>query len=164
MHIRKLKEEDAEQFLELNKQLDDTGYMLYDPGERQTSVENQRKGIARMIDNPSNHFLVAVENESLIGFIAAFRGNLNRNKHSAYLVLGVDKNYRGRGIASMLFEEIFFWSRNHGITRLELTVIKHNQPAFNLYSKMGFILEGEKIHSLMIEGEPVNEYYMYKLM
>ncbi|MFC3899743.1 hypothetical protein [Aliicoccus persicus] len=43
MEIRQLKEEDAEQFLELNKQLDDTGYMLYDPGERQMNVEEQRK-------------------------------------------------------------------------------------------------------------------------
>lgn len=34
MNIRQLKEEeeDAAQFLELNKQLDDTRYMLYDPG------------------------------------------------------------------------------------------------------------------------------------
>lgn len=46
MEIRQLKEEDAAQFLELNKQLDDTGYMLYDPGERQMNVEEQRKAIA----------------------------------------------------------------------------------------------------------------------
>jgi hypothetical protein len=29
---------------------------------------------------------------------------------------------------------------------------------------MGFILEGEKVHSLIINGEPVNEYYLYKLL
>lgn len=164
MEIRQLKEEDAAQFLELNKQLDDTGYMLYDPGERKMNVEEQRKAIAQMKADPSAHFLVAVEDESLMGFIAVLREKLKRNRHSAYLVLGVDKNYRGQGVASALFEKVFYWSQIQGISRLELTVIKHNHPALNLYSKMGFILEGEKVRSLMIDGEPVNEYYMYKLL
>lgn len=164
MEIRQLKEEDAAQFLELNKQLDDTGYMLYDPGERQMNVEEQRKAIAQMKADSSVHFLVVVEDKSLMGFIAVLRGKLKRNSHSAYLVLGVDNNYRGQGVASALFEEVFSWSQIQGISRLELTVIKHNHPAFNLYSKMGFILEGEKVHSLMIDGKPVNEYYMYKLL
>ena len=106
MEIRQLKEEDAEQFLELNKQLDDTGYMLYDPGERQMNVEEQRKAIAQMKAEPSTHFLVAIEGESLMGFIAVLRGKLKRNSHSAYLVLGVDKNYRGEGVASALRDSI----------------------------------------------------------
>nr|WP_245705681.1 GNAT family N-acetyltransferase [Aliicoccus persicus] len=114
--------------------------------------------------DPSVHFLLAVEDESLMRFIAVLRGKLKRNRHSAYLVLGVDKNYRRQGVASALFEEVFSWSQIQGISRLELTVIKHNHPAFNLYSKMGFILEGEKVRSLMIDGKPVNEYYMYKLL
>lgn len=164
MEIRQLKEEDAEQFLELNKQLDDTGYMLYDPGERQMHAENQRQAIAKMTVEPSTHFLVAVEDEALMGFIGVLRGKLTRNRHSAYLVLGVDKNYRGKGVASSLFESVFSWSQMQGISRLELTVIKHNHPAFNLYRKMGFILEGEKVHSLRINGRFVNEYYMYKLL
>lgn len=32
------------------------------------------------------------------------------------------------------------------ISRLELTVIKENIKAFNLYRKMGFILKDEKVH------------------
>ncbi|RKO61454.1 hypothetical protein Cdeb_01403 [Caldibacillus debilis GB1] len=43
-------------------------------------------------------------------------------------------------------------------SRPELTVIKDNEKAFNLYRKMGFVLEGEKVHSLIINGKPVNEY------
>ncbi len=55
LEIRQLKEEDAVQFLELNKQLDDTGYMLYDPGERQMNVEEQHKAIAQMKADSSVH-------------------------------------------------------------------------------------------------------------
>ncbi|WP_010531391.1 GNAT family N-acetyltransferase [Lentibacillus jeotgali] len=49
-------------------------------------------------------------------------------------------------------------------TRLELTVIKDNMKAVKLYQKMGFQIEGEKVHSLIIDGQPANEYYMYKLV
>lgn len=72
--------------------------------------------------------------------------------------------YQGQGVASKLFVELFDWAKEVGITRLGLTVIKDNTKAFNLYRKMGFVLEGEKVHSLMIDGEPVNEYYLYKLL
>ena len=72
--------------------------------------------------------------------------------------------YQGQGIASRLFVQLFDWAKEVGITRLGLTVIKDNTKAFNLYKKMGFVLEGEKVHSLMINGELVNEYYLYKLL
>ena len=164
MNIRALNEDDAAEFLELYKRLDDSGYMLYDPGERQTSVEDQRKAIARLKKDDGVYFHVAEVDGKLAGFMAAFKSKLNRNKHSAYLVLGVDEDYRGRGIASSLFNHVFEWAEDQGITRLELTVIKDNAPAFNLYKKMGFTVEGEKVNSLMIDGRPVNEYYMYKLI
>lgn len=164
MKIRNLKEEDAKNFLELNKKLDDSGFMLYDPGERQTTVESQKKIISKITQDASINFWVAEGDGTLTGFMAALRGKQKRNRHSAYLVLGVDEDYRGNGIASSLFNYVFEWAENAGVKRLELTVIKDNAPAFNLYKKMGFVIEGEKVHSLMIEGKPVDEYYMYKLI
>lgn len=164
MIIRELKKEDAKAFLELNKKLDDSGYMLYDPGERQTTVDSQQKVISKMDQDESINFLVAEKDGTLIGFMAALRGKQKRKRHSAYLVLGVDEDYRGHGIASSLFAHIFKWAEDRGVTRLELTVIKDNAPAFNLYKKMGFVIEGEKVHSLMVDGKPVNEYYMYRLL
>lgn len=164
MIIRNLKEEDAKDFLELNKKLDDSGYMLYDPGERQTTVESQKKILSKITQDESINFWIAEEDGTLAGFMAALRGKQKRKLHSAYLVLGVDEDYRGNGIASSLFKHVFEWAENEGVTRLELTVIKDNAPAFNLYRKMGFVIEGEKVHSLMIDGKPVNEYYMYKLL
>ena len=89
---------------------------------------------------------------------------LTQNQHSAYLVLGVLEDYQGQGIATKLFNRVFEWAKEVEITRLELTVIKDNTKAFNLYRKMGFVLEGEKVHSLIINGQPVNEYYLYKLL
>ena len=72
--------------------------------------------------------------------------------------------YQGQGIATKLFDHVFDWAKEVKLSRFELTVIKDNNKAFNLYKKMGFTLEGEKVNSLIIDGNPTNEYYLYKLL
>ncbi|PPA69477.1 GNAT family N-acetyltransferase [Jeotgalibacillus proteolyticus] len=164
MNIRLIEAGDAENFLELSKKIDESGFMLFDPGERQTSVEQQRKSIEGMLSQPNTIFFVAeIENE-LAGYIGVLGSGLNRNQHSATIVLGVQETYQGKGVATKLFNKAFEWAKEAGILRLGLTVLKHNHKAFNLYKKMGFVLEGERVHSLKIEGEFVNEYYLYKLL
>ncbi|OCA90533.1 acetyltransferase [Bacillus sp. FJAT-27225] len=164
MIIRSLEISDAEKFLALNKRVEESGFMLYEPGEKQTTVEQQRKMIERVSAEERTIFFVAEREGELAGFIAAFGGTVRRKSHSAYLVLGVDEKFRGQGVATQLFHRVFDWANEKEITRLELTVIKTNIHAFNLYRKMGFVIEGEKVHSLKINGEYVNEYYMYKLL
>lgn len=162
--IRPIEVKDAESFLALNKKIDESNFMLFEPGERKTTPEQQRQAIERILSDKSSVFYVAESEEKLVGFIAAIGSHLKRKRHSAYLVLGVLEEYQGQGIASKLFNQIFEWAKEVEITRLELTVIKDNMKAFNLYRKMGFVLEGEKVHSLMIDGQPINEYYLYKLL
>lgn len=164
MIIRPIEVRDAENFLELSKKIDESGFMLYEPGERETTVEQQRKSIEKILFEKNSIFFVAEMESNLVEFIAALGSNLKRNRHSAYLVLGVLENYQGQGIATKLFNHVFEWAKEVEITRLGLTVIKGNTKAFNLYRKMGFVLEGEKVHSLKINGEVVNEYYLYKLL
>jgi RimJ/RimL family protein N-acetyltransferase len=162
--IRPIEVSDAENFLELSKKIDESGFMLYEPGERETTVEQQKKSIENILSEKNSIFFVAETENKLVGFIAAIGSNLKRNQHSCYLVLGVSEDYRGQGIATKLFNKLFVWAKDVGISRLGLTVIKGNTKAFNLYKKMGFVLEGEKVHSLKINGEFVNEYYLYKLL
>lgn len=164
MIIRKIQVNDSEGFVELCKKIDESDVMLFDPGERNTTSEQQRKSIERILSEKRSVFFVAESEEKLVGFIAAIGSDLKRNRHSAYLVLGVLDEYQGQGIASKLFNRVFEWAKETEITRLELTVIKDNLKAFNLYRKMGFVLEGEKVNSLVINGQFVNEYYLYKLL
>lgn len=164
MIIRTIAESDAESFLTLCNKIDESGFMLYEPGERKTTVEQQENAIEKILSKKKSTLFVAeVENE-LVGFIGVLGSDLKRNQHSAYLALGVLEDYQGQGIATQLFNRVFEWAKEMEILRLELTVIKDNIKAFNLYRKMGFILEGEKVHSLIINGKPVNEYYLYKLL
>ncbi|MCD7034806.1 GNAT family N-acetyltransferase [Metabacillus sp. GX 13764] len=164
MNIRLIEVQDAENFLFLSQVIEESGMMLFEPGEKQLSVDEQKASIERILAVPNSALFVAEKGGDLAGYIAAFGGKVKRTSHSAYLVLGVHPDYYRQGIASKLFEKLFQWALQRGIKRLELTVIKYNEKAFSLYEKMGFSIEGEKVHSLYIDGEPVNEYYMYKLI
>ncbi|QCR32723.1 GNAT family N-acetyltransferase [Lysinibacillus sp. SGAir0095] len=164
MQIRTIELRDTRNYLDLNKKIDESGFMLYEPGEKQITFEQQEKFIERVLADHRSTMLVAEVDAQLAGFIAAIGNNLERTKHRASIVIGLLEEFRGQGIGKSLFEQIFMWAKEANITRLELTVIKENQRAFNLYRKMGFVLEGEKVHSLMINGKPMNEYYLYKLL
>lgn len=164
MFIRKIKLEDAGKYLNMLKQLDqETDFMLYEPGERDTSLQKMEENI-RSIISSNSLLLIAEENEEIVGFLSATRGGANRIKHSAYIVTGILKAYRGRGIGTTFFEGLEMWARETGITRLELTVMAHNKHAFHLYQKQGFKIEGVKEKSVMMNGIYIDEYYMAKLL
>jgi RimJ/RimL family protein N-acetyltransferase len=133
--------------------------MLYEPGERQTTLEQQRQAIERITSEENSIFFVAQEEDKLIGFLAVLGGKLQRNKHSAYIVIGVLQEYTGRGVGTSLFKECFHWARSKHLHRLELTVMTHNKKGIALYEKMGFKKEGVKKASLRINNEWIDEYY-----
>lgn len=164
MIIRKVKLEDAEELLNMLKQLDsETKYMMYEPGERKTSIEEMKANIEQ-IDSSNSLMLVAEEEEKIVGFLSAERGFANRIKHSAYIVVGILKDYRGRKIGVNLFKELIAWASNNDIVRLELTVMTNNKGAIGLYEKMGFKIEGLKEKSLLVDGKYIDEYYMAKIL
>lgn len=164
MTIRKVEMEDAEAFLSMLKQLDsETKNMMYEPGERKTSIDEMRSNILNMAAFNSL-LLVAQEDEKMVGFLSAERGFANRIRHSAYVVIGILKDYQCKGVGTKLFQELIDWARSNNITRLELTVAVHNESAINLYKKMGFKIEGLKEKSLIVDGRYVDEYYMAKIL
>jgi RimJ/RimL family protein N-acetyltransferase len=40
----------------------------------------------------------------------------------------------------------------------------HNQRALGLYQALGYRIEGTRRSALFVEGEPVDEYWMAKLL
>ncbi|MCS0543578.1 GNAT family N-acetyltransferase, partial [Aeromonas veronii] len=139
-------------------------FMLWEAGERKANTDQQRKMIERICSEDNSTILVAEEKGQLIGYIMAIGGNARRNKHSVYIVVGILKDFRGKGVGVNLFEELEKWALTHKIHRLELTVVTRNVAGLALYQKMGFEIEGTKRDSLLIDGEFVDEYYMSKLL
>lgn len=166
MLIREAKPEDAKRLFELMKQVEtEAHFMLMEPEERKGSPEQQRVWLERMDKESNSTVLIAEQNDGqLVGYLVVIGGNAKRVRHSAYLVIGILKEFTGRGIGTNLFQKLEEWSIAHNILRLELTVVIQNEPGVSLYKKMGFEVEGIKRNSLVIEDTFFDQYYMSKLL
>ncbi|AOM84189.1 GNAT family N-acetyltransferase [Salisediminibacterium beveridgei] len=165
MKIREVEVTDTEKLAFLTQKVDESSqYMLWEAGERQIKNENQLKMISSMKEAGNSTLLVAEEDDDLFGYLLAIGGKARRNRHSAYVVVGVLKGFRGKGIGTKLFEQLEKWALSNHISRLELTVVTKNEEGLRLYKKSGFDIEGTKRNSLRINGDFVDEYYMSKLL
>lgn len=163
---RKLRPEEAQKFWEMMNQLDqETKYMLYEPGERAEKACNiaRLESTIREADTGRNFLLSAVNGEKIVGYISAQRESLNRVAHTAYVVVGILKEYTNHGIGTEFFKRLNQWAKETGVQRLELTVVCENENAVHLYEKSGFQIEGTKRNSVLVDGMFLDEYYMAKL-
>ncbi len=165
MIIRQIETADAEQFIQLVQQVErEAAYMLFEPGERNTPVEQLRERIKAVAQDEHSAIFLAEKENHLAGYLMAIGGNANRNRHTIYLVVGVLDEYRGQGIGTKLFEQLEKWATEQSVRRMELTVVTRNEAGLALYKKRGFEIEGTKRDSLLIHGEYLDEYYMAKLL
>ena len=166
MHYRSIEPDDAPAFWAMLNALDDeTDYMMYEPGERRERTEAARleEGLHRTLAG-GDFLWIAEENGEIAGFLHAERGGFRRNRHMAYVVVGVRAAYRRQGVGTALFARLEDWARASGVVRLELTVESANAPARALYEKLGYTLEGLRRQSMRVNGEYEDEYYMAKLL
>ncbi len=165
MIIRTIREDDAEHFLNLCKQLDiETQFMLLEPGERTTTLEEQRDRIALLQRYENHTILVAEQDNQLVGYLEASGGTFKRSTHTVYIVIGILQAFTGHGIGTLLFQRLEEWAKQKNIHRLELTVMTHNKEGIALYKKQGFAIEGIRRDALLINGHHIDEYYMSKLL
>ena len=114
--IRPIQEDDAENFLKLCKQLDEeTQFMLLEPGERFTTVSEQREQIKAMLSRDNQLIFVAETNGQLAGYIAAIGGKYKRIRHSVYLIAGILQAFTGQGLGIRLFKEMEAWARGQNL-------------------------------------------------
>jgi RimJ/RimL family protein N-acetyltransferase len=164
MNIREIQLSDAEAFWQMQSALDkETKFMMFEPDERKRNLDL----IQRLIQNSlagNNLLLVAENKEDIVGFLSAQRGVPNRMKHTAYIVIGIRKAFQGKGLGSEFFKKLDLWAKQKHITRLELTVMCPNMAAKHLYEKNGFVVEGIKKSSMLVDAEYVDEFYMAKIL
>lgn len=115
MVIRKIKEDDVENFYRMMCLLDEeTDYMLYEPGERQVRTTDLTRLKATVKEAASGQdLLLAAESDSgeIVGYIWAERGRLNRIKHTAYIVVGIRRAYQRQGIGTEFFRLLENWAK-----------------------------------------------------
>jgi len=163
--VRLATPKDASAIIALQRQIaEETTFMLLEPHE----VPAKPKGLAahlKDIETRANTAWFVAEHEgAVIGYLGADGGRLKRNAASARIFLGVVREYWGRGVGRALFQTVEDWARAQGLRRLDLTVQVHNARGRALYEKLGYEVEGRMRESLVVDGEPVDELLMSKLL
>lgn len=163
--IRPIQVTDAQAFVDLLNQLDtETSFLLFEPGERQTTAEQWQQRIEDLQRSGESALFVAESAGELVGFLRASGETLQRLRHSLLLVIAIRQAFIGQGIGSRLFLAVEQWARERHLHRLALTVMTHNDRAIALYKKMGFLIEGLHKHSMQVDGTYIDEYTMAKLL
>ncbi|MEZ5105157.1 MAG: GNAT family N-acetyltransferase [Draconibacterium sp.] len=86
---------------------------------------------------PELSFGVFDEGE-LVAFTFNGIGNFNRIKTAYDTGTGTRKEYRGKGLASTIFEFSIPYLKEAGISQYLLEVLQHNTKAISVYQKLGF--------------------------
>lgn len=103
-----------------------------------------------------NMFLVAELGGTVIGYVI---GLLETRGEGHIVSIGVHPNYRGRGVATALLNEVLSRFKAKGAKSAKLEVRVSNLPAINLYKKLGFRIIGT-VEKYYPDGE--NAHVMVK--
>ena len=108
----------------------------------QGSIEHpwESKAIETLITDSNKTCLIA----ELDGTIAAYVGAESVLDESNIGNIVTNKDYRGRGIATRLFDALLKELKEQGIVKVFLEVEHDNAPAIALYEKSGFTKYGHR--------------------
>ena len=161
VRLRAAGPQDAAALLALKQRLDrETSFMLLEPSERDAAVPALARELEDMARSGNSAVIVADLGGELAGYVELAGGGFRRNRATALVVIGVLAAAGGKGIGGGLLAEAKRWATGHGLHRLELTVMAHNNRAIELYQRAGFAIEGRRTECLFVDGRFVDELYM----
>ena len=90
------------------------------------------------ISDPSNHYLVAIIDEEVVGYC----GYWGVAGEGYIYNVAVRASHKRRGVGLMMLEELIAQAVGRGITSMTLEVRKSNIAAISLYKKLGLTEAG----------------------
>jgi len=163
--VRVPRELDIDALVELVNTLAAEAPLLFvtpiDPAHAQADM---RAYLATVASSDNQIVLVAEHGGRLAGLATAAGGIHPARRGVAEIGIGVRSSHRGLGIGHALMDAVEAWARTTRIHRLQRPVAAGNEAAISLYRKAGFEIEGVLRRSVVVEGSPVDQYMMAKLL
>ena len=141
--IRRADPADADALVALGRAVgsEPEGWLITDGGWRSASEERRYlKALRRYPD--AAVYVAEAEDGRIVARLSLSRDPHPASSHVADLGLMVADGYRRLGIGRALLQQAVTWARSAAVTKLELHVFPHNEPAIALYEAFGFEREG----------------------
>ena len=131
---------------------------------RPSTVEQLQAVLRQYAELNNSVFLLAILDNKIVGQLDFQGGWHPKKRHAGGISVSTHRDYRGHGIGTRLVESLFEWvSSNPIVTRVELEVLSNNQRALDLYTRLGFTVEGTKKGAVIVDGKPVDNILMARM-
>ena len=107
---------------------------VYEIDKASVPIPWSKKSIEEELNNMLANFLVAVNDEKVIGFAMCWF--VMDECHIGNIAVSPD--YRRKGVGEKLFKSLLQGTKEHGTNYIILEVRTSNEPAIKLYEKFGF--------------------------
>lgn len=107
-----------------------------------------------------NPFLVALDQDRVLGWCEVRRDLLPGRAHTGLLGMGLRAPHRGQGMGRRLIDRALQAARERGFERIELWVRSPNERALRLYARAGFQEEGRKRDAVRLDDGSEDEVLM----
>ncbi|MFJ7953353.1 GNAT family N-acetyltransferase [Lysinibacillus sp. NPDC096418] len=163
--IRTIEASDAKAFITLQEEIfHETEYMYNAPNELELTVQQLRKDLISWKKLKNRTILICILNGAFAGYAVIHGYKHSKAKHVANVHLAVKEMYHRQGIGKTLMEEVESWSKQRAITKLELSVMAHNDSALQFFKKIGFQHEGKRLQSILLNDTLIDECVMGKIV
>ena len=116
------------------------GWLIADESWR--GITDERRYLKAIRRHPHAAVFLAENSGEIVGRLSVARDPHPASFHVADLGLMVAAGHRRRGIGRALLERAVEWAAESRVSKLELHVFPHNEPAIALYESFGFVREG----------------------
>ncbi|MCQ2483200.1 MAG: GNAT family N-acetyltransferase [Clostridia bacterium] len=148
----------------LSKTAAETPFLLRNPDEVSYTLEEERKILARLLEDPYAIMMLATVDGKVAG-----NGSINgigskrKIRHRCSLAIALYEEYWGLGIGTAMINYMCELAAQIGWLQVDLEVVAENKSAQSVYKKCGFIESGIRHNALFFDdGTYHDEILMYK--
>lgn len=139
----------------------ETSYLSFEKDEYPMNVKEQEENIRSLEGKKASIMLLAMDGEEIAGIATINSSAKIKARHDGELGIVVAKRYQGQGIGTELIRQLIQWAKGNGVTtRLSLDTRADNVKAVELYMKFGFVVEGCRRNSTLLDGKYYDLYVM----
>jgi ribosomal protein S18 acetylase RimI-like enzyme len=103
----------------------------------------------------------AIDGNKIVGSLELVGNASPSRKHRASLELGIEQEYRRRGLGKRLMQEALAWSQQQSFLQwMDAHVYAHNIPAIELYRYFGFAEVGFVKDALRVKDQKIDSLQM----